>query len=304
MTTGRISSYNLNQTLLRDTTRSQTDLYNLQNQLSSGLKSPDFAGLGALSQSFTDLESRMSRGQGYIDGSTVISGRLDVADNTLSSIIDTATSIRNLISLRRNSAVGDSVAYDTQLVGQWQSLVSQVNVSLEGRYIFSGSATNIPAVNADTFPELIVDGLPDTGYYQGSAEDVTARIDDNINLTYNVRADDPAFQKIFAGLAMARKFGATSGENTEMQKAYDLIAEGTEGLISLRAEVNANKVTVQQTSDRLQSQQLYWKGIKEGISNTDLVAVSTQVAVNQGILQASFQAFARISGLKLSDFLR
>lgn len=300
----RISSYNINQSLIRDTTRSQSDLFNLQNQISSGLKSDTYAGLGTSAQTFSDLENRMSRGQSYIDASNIISGRLDITDSTLSSVIDTAGAIQNLIALRRNSAVGDSVAFDTQIVGMWQQLVSQMNVSSEGRYIFSGTASNQPAVESNDFPSLEVDGVPDASYYKGSQDDITVRVDDNVNVTYNIRADDPAFQKIFAGLAMARKFGASSGESEEMKQAYDLVAEGVQGIIGLRAQVNANKVLVTQNADRLSSQQLYWKGLKEGISNTDLVAVSTQVAVNQGILQASYQAFARISSLKLSDFLR
>lgn len=304
MAVGRISTYNIHQSLMRDTTKSQSELFDLQGQVSSGLKTDNFAGLGSSVETFADLEARLSRGQAYIDGTKLVEGRLDVVDNTLSAIIDTATDIRNLISLRRNSAVGDSLAYDTQIEGKWQALVSQLNVSMEGRYVFSGTATNAPAVDAENYPSLQVDGIPDKGYYKGSTDNISVRIEDNVDITYNVRADDPAFQKIFAGLAMARKYGVTAGESQEMQQAYDLVAEGTEGIIGIRAVVNANKVKVMNNYDRLQSQQLYWKGLKEEISNTDIVAVSTEIALNQGILQAAFQAFARISSLKLSDFLR
>lgn len=304
MAINRVSSYNIHQTLIRDAARSQGQLFDLQGQISSGLKSQVFSGLGNSVEQFADLENRLARSQTYLDGSRIVEGRLDVADNALSAIIDTATDIKNLIALRRNSAVGDSLAFDTQIVGKWQGLVSQLNISLEGRYIFSGTATDKPAVNSNVYPTLLEDGKPDTGYYQGSSEDITVRIEDNVSITYNVRADDPAFQKLFAGLAMARKFGSAAGESEEMQQAYDLVSEGLNGIIGVRAQVNANKVTVLENSDRLQSQQLYWKGLKEEISNTDIVAASTQVAVNQGVLQAAFQAFARISSLKLSDFLR
>jgi flagellar hook-associated protein 3 FlgL len=301
---GRISTYNVHQSLLRDSTRTQTTLAEMQGQLSSGFKSSTFSGLGGGVEQFADLESRMSRGQAYIDGGSVVSGRLDVTDNALAAIIDTATDIKNLITLRRNAAVGDSVAFKTQLEGKWKELVAEMNVSSEGRYLFSGTATNTPAVEGDSFPVLQQDGVPDQGYYHGSSDDVTMRIDDNVSIQYNVRANDPAFQKIFAGIAMAGKFGTVVGESQEMQQAFDLIKEGVDGVIGVRAVVNANKVTVLNTADRQQAQQLYWKGIKEGISNTDIVSVSTEVAINQGILQASFQAFAKISNLKLSDFLR
>ncbi|MDX2073091.1 MAG: flagellin [Alphaproteobacteria bacterium] len=301
---GRVSTYNVHQSLLRDTARTQTTLFDIQGQLSSGLKSSNFAGLGGKVEQFADLESRLSRGQAYLDGTNVLSGRLDIVDSALGAIIETATDLRNLISLRRNASVGDSLAFQTQLTGKWQELVSQINVNSEGRYLFSGAATNLPAVDGDNLPVLQVDGTPDLGYYRGSSDDLTLRIDDNVNITYNVRADDPAFQKIFAGIATANKFSTQAGESQELQDAYDLISEGIDGLIGIRAEVNANKVTVISTTDRLQSQQLYWKGLKEEIGNADIVSLSTEVAINQGILQASFQAFARISNLKLSDFLR
>lgn len=301
---GRISTYGVHQSLLRDSTRTQTNIFDLQNQLSSGLKSGTFSGLGGGVEQFADLESRMSRGQSYVDGGNIVAGRLDVMDNALNSIITTATDIKTLITLRRNAAVGDSVAYQAQLEGKWKELVAEMNATNEGRYLFSGTATNVPAVESNVFPVLQQDGVPDTGYYHGSNDDVSMRIDDSVSITYNVRGNDPAFQKIFAGIAMAGKFGTQAGESPQMQQAYDLIAEGVNDVIGVRAVVNGNKVAVQNTVDRIQGQLLYWKGIKEQISNTDIVAVSTEVAVNQGILQASFQAFARISNLKLSDFLR
>ena len=304
MAIGRLSSYNLHQALLRDTTRSQSDLANLQGQISSGIKSSTFSGLGTSIEQFADLDSRLSRSQSFIDGSKILEGRLNVADNAMNAMIETATDIKNLIALRRNSSVGESLAFDQQLVGKWQSLTSQVNITLEGRYIFSGTATDTPPVSSTDFPQLQEDGVPDKGYYQGSSGDITVRIEDNVTITYNSRADDPAFQKIFAGLAMAKKFGQVAGDNEGLQTAYDMIAQGVDGLISMRAVVNANKVAVTENFDRLTSQKLYWKGLKEEISNTDIVAVSTEVAVNQGILQAAYQAFARISSLKLSDFLR
>lgn len=300
---GRISTYSLHQSLLRDTSRSQVDLYNLQNQLSSGLKTDSFSGLGGDVEKFIDLDARLGRNQTYVDSSQVAEDRLTITDNILGQVIDLGTDIKNLIALRRNSAVGDDLAYQTQLDGKWKALVSILNTTSENRYIFSGTRTDTPPVDGENFPTLLIDGKPDLGYYQGSGESTSMRIEDNVSITNNVRADDPAFQKIFAGLAMAQRYGAKSGESDEMKQAYDFLEKGVEGIISLRATVNANKVTVLDNKDRLQSMALYWKGLKETISNTDIVSVSTQVAINQGILQASYQAFARISGLKLSDFL-
>jgi flagellar hook-associated protein 3 FlgL len=300
----RVSTLNQHQVLLANSMRSQQNLYDLQTQLSSGQRSQTFAGLQGDTESFLDLERRISRSEMFVNSNKIIQSRLNITDSTLGSIIDTATDLKNLIQTQRTGAVGNGLAFDTQIVGKWKELATEFNTTSEGRYIFSGTRTDVQAVDADNFPSTEEDGVPDDGYYQGSQEDISVRVDDNISITYNVRADSEPFQKIAAGLALARKYGQTSGESDNMKRAYDLISEGIDGVISTRAEVNANNVVVTNNIDRLDSMKLYWQGLKEDIGNADLVSVSTEVAINQGILQASYQAFARISALKLSDYLR
>jgi len=102
---------------------------------------------------------------------------------------------------------------------------------------------------------------------------------------------------------MARKGDQTNSQD-DLIKAFNFAEQGLNEIISARAKVNANKVTLDQIVDRQTSLNLYWTGVKEEIVNADLVSVSTQVALNQGILQASFQSFARINSLRLVDFLR
>lgn len=302
--TERISTYSLHQRLLTDTTRSQMGLANLQNQLSSGLKSETFQGLGNSVEAFVSLDSRVNRNQVFIDSSSVVAGRLNVADDALNSLIDSVGSLQNLLGQQRQTTSQDNLAFDVQIEAKWKEISTIINTSYEGRYLFSGTATGTKPVDDENFPTLNVDGVPDKGYYKGASENVSIRVDENFDVEFNARADDPALQKLFAGLAMAKKFGQTAGDSPQMKQAYDFVDDSLKGIISLRGTVNANKVAVEQNSERLSSLKLYWKGLQESISNTDILAVSTEVAVNQGILQAGFQAFAKISSLKLIDFLR
>jgi len=303
MAVGRISTFALHQTTLRDSGKVQVNIADLQQQLSSGLKSQDFAGLGGSeSEQFLLLENKIAKTDIYLNNNKIVQTRITSTDNTLGQVIETASNLRNLISQRRNAA-SNSAAFPETIKGAWQSLVSQLNTSLEGRFLFGGTRTDVPPVNPDKFPTLEVDGVPDDGYYQGSAEDVIARADDNTEINYNVRADDEGIQQIFAGLAMAQK-GHDNNSDEELVKAYDLVTQGLDGVIAARSIVNQNKVAIDEINTRHESFKLYFQGVKEEIGNADLISVSTQVAINQGILQASFQAFARINSLKLSDFLR
>lgn len=303
MVYSRVSTYNVHQSTLRDSTRVQAELFNLQNQISSGLKAQTFAELNGKVEQFTLLDARMSRTTQFIENNKVTASRLNSVNAALDQNIQTVTDFKNLIVLRRNAAVGNNLAFQQQLEGHWKALSSQLNTSFEGRYLFSGTRTDTPAVDAENFPTLAVEGTPDAGYYTGSEENATVRIQDNFELSENVRADDPAYQKIFAAFVLAKE-GNAEANDTKLTKAYDLLQEGLKGVIDLQTSVNANKVIVEQANEKLDALNLYWKGVKEEIVNTDIVSASTEVAVNQGILQASFQAFARINALQLSDYLR
>jgi flagellar hook-associated protein 3 FlgL len=303
MTVNRISTYALHQSTLRDASKIQASLGRLQTQLSSGLKSQDFEGIASQAEQFLSLENRIARSNTFLDNNKLVKTRIESTGGALDQIIDIANDLKNLIALRRNATSGAETGFELQVEGKWKALTEQLNITLEGRYLFSGDSTNLPAVDGDNFPILLQNGVPDDSYYQGSRQDVTLQADENTTMTYNVRADHEAFQKLFAGLAMAKQ-GNQNNSDADLQAAFDLVQQGLQGTIAVQATVNANKVELDQINLRQQSLQLYWKGVKEEIVNTDLVAVSTQVAIDQGILQASFQAFARINSLRLSDFLQ
>lgn len=303
MTLGRISTYALHQSTLRDAAHTQFELFKLQTQLSSGYKSQTFEGMADQTEQFLGLETRISKIDLYLKNNKLIESRVNTTVAVIDQTIETGTQIKNLILLRRNATTEESLAFPEQITNMWKALVAQLNTNSEGRYLFSGTRTDSLAVDADTFPTLEESGVPDTGYYLGSSENITARIDDNTDFTYNIRADEEGFQKIFAGLAMAMQ-GHNEQSDEDLAAAYTLVDEGVKAVISLQAKANANKVSISQVNERHESFKIYWKGVIEDVGSTDLVSVSTQVAINQGILQASFQAFGLINSLKLSDFLR
>jgi flagellar hook-associated protein 3 FlgL len=297
-----VSTLQLFQQTIGDVTKVSSELAQQQGQLSSGNKSKDFAGIANQSQQYLALSASIAQSGQYLNDNKAIEARLETTSSILGQLITVATDLNNLIAQRR-TGIQVNTAFQLQLQEKWQIMVGQLNTNSAGRYLFSGSQVDSPAVDNVNFPSLAVDGVPDTGYYTGSQQDITLRADNNIVITYNVRADDPGIQKIFAGLATAKQADIENSDEL-FQRAYSLIQEGVQGVVSTKATADSNKVAVSNINKNHETFVLYWKGLQETIGNTDIVAVSTQVAVNQGILQAAFQAFAKINSLRLSDFLR
>lgn len=302
MAVDSISTYALFQSTLGDVSKLEAELSNAQQQLSSGNKSQDFAGMASEVQQFLSLNASIAKTSQYLNDNQVIAARINTTSSALDQVISVANSLQSLISQRR-TGVSNTAAFSTQVQGLWQQLVGQLNISVNGQFLFSGTRTNVAAVDADHFPELQEAGVPDDGYYQGSKQDMVARPQDNISLTYNVRADAEGFQQLFAGLAMAKR-GDEQNSDADLSTAEDLVQAGIQGIIAIQASVNANKVQYSTIDTSLRNIKLYWQGLKESIGNTDILAVSTQVAINQGILTAAFQSFAKLTSLRLSDYLK
>lgn len=302
MTIGTVSTYAVFQSTLRDVSNTETELNKAQMKLSSGDASQDFGEMGGQTQQYLSLSATINRNAQYLNNHKVVEASVNTASSTLSQVISTATSLQSLLS-QRITGVSNSAAFSNQIEGTWQTLAGQINTQVGGQYLFSGTKTNIAPVDPTTFPTLEKEGIPDNSYYKGSAQDMTTRIDENVSITYNVRADSPGFQKLIAGIVLAKQ-GDAANDPVMLQKAEDMVQDGLADITSLQAQVNANASILSKSDTTLTNSNLYWTGLQQGIGNTDIVAVSTQVAVNQGILQAAFQAFAKITALRLSDYLK
>ena len=94
MTASRIGSLSLVTDVLRDVSSSQLKLADLQNQISSGYKSQDFAGLNGSVEQFTQVESQINRATQFNRNNQLNIAKLQTADVALGKITDIADKIK------------------------------------------------------------------------------------------------------------------------------------------------------------------------------------------------------------------
>ena len=297
----RLGSVALLNTTLNDVSNLQQKLAEMQTQISSGYKSSDFAGLNGSVERFTLLESQQRRTDQFLQQNTVTKARLQTADNALGNMVDIATSLSTLIVQARGPS-GSSLNFQQQAKDLLQSIGGQLNVTSDGHYIFGGTdTTSVPVPDTTVLPVTI--GVPDDGYYKGAKQNTVERLDDNTQFDFPLRADDPAFLNIFAAVNQAMDAFAKKND-AGMASALTLLQQGQDQLVAGRAKVQSTLVKVTDTNTRLDSLKLYLQGVTDDVSKTDTVSVTTQIANYQAILQASFQVYARLSQLRLSDYLK
>jgi len=296
-----VGTYANFQSTLNDMSSVEGKLLKQQEQLSSGDAFQSFSDMGGQTQQYLSLTDTISQTNQYLANHQTVEANVNTTSSVLTNVISAANSLQSLIAQRMSGT--ESNGFSSEITASWQSLVGQLNTNVSGQYLFSGSAINTPPINDSTFPTLQTPGVPDAGYYQGNSQDLTTRIDNTTLVTYNVRANDPAFQQLFAGLAMAQQ-GNANNDTAALKQAETLVQQGIKGITALQASVGTVAGQLVTSDTNLNNQKLYYQGLQESIGNTDIVSVSTQVAVNQGVLQAAFEVFAKITSLQLSSYLK
>lgn len=291
---GNIALYN---NTLGDITNVQKRLAELQEQISSGVKAKDFAGLNGQVEQFTLLEAKMRASSAQIDGNTLNLSRIKTADQAVAQAVDIADKMEDLIVQMRSGATGTSVDMPAIMKNYLKDLQATLNMNFEGRYLFGGTNTAQEPV-----PDITA-GITGDSYYVGAKQDLTYTRDERTTYTFPIRADDESFQQIIAAAKMAME-GASAGSDGVLANALDLMQAGQRELNVARGRVGSTMVSLEETNDQLNSLNLYWKGVTEEVGKTDLLAASTEVSNHEAVLQAAFAVFSRLSQLRLTDYLR
>jgi flagellar hook-associated protein 3 FlgL len=125
--------------------RSQFD--DLQRQLSTGQKSATYAGLGIDRGVTVSLNAQLSAISGYDNTIDNVMARTNLMNTALGNMIDITTTVKSAMVQANGVSNGDG-ALVAQQTGQssLDQLLALLNTQAGDRYLFSGRATDTPAV--------------------------------------------------------------------------------------------------------------------------------------------------------------
>ncbi|HEX3032837.1 MAG TPA: flagellar hook-associated protein FlgL [Bacillota bacterium] len=180
-------------------------------------------------------------------------------------------------------------------IGQIRQHIEGVsNTEIGGRYIFSGTMTNVPAFAAGT--------------YQGNSQDLKYEIGPGITLPINVPgdqvfADIPGADSVFKALTDLEnqlntgQYGLVSGQIKQLDK---WISQN----LSTRAEIGARLNRLELTENRLVNSNLNLNSLLDKTENVDETEAITQLKMQETTYNTSLAVGARIIQPTLMDFLR
>lgn len=306
MSLNNISTVGFHQSTLGNITSVQNQLFTLTGQISSGKQYSEFSELsqdGNLEKLFS-FRSQIDSANSYIESGTLIRNRLSTMDVRIEAIDNIALSFKETIALYKSSSANEIQLADLAR-NSLQDIQSQLNASLEGRYLFAGGRTDQqPVENLDLISNLQNGNTEvSANYYKGNGNILSINISETTTVEYGITADESAFQKLIGALNMAIA-GEEEQNTTLVDNAQNLLDEAMEELKALRVQVGNNTVLIDSNVEThlnlIEELQLF----STQIEDTDLVTATAELATVETILQASYSAFSRASELSLTDYLR
>jgi flagellar hook-associated protein 3 FlgL len=274
----------------------------LQLQQASGLVSGDYGGLGGKAKDVVNLEVSVARAQSYVDSATSAGSRIEMMYSATGSMVDLLSSVRSeLTSVMGSLETGESmISTATEVLEEFSALL---NTQYEGRYLFSGSRTDTPAVDTMALSAATSPSTADTSYYNGDSDIASVRISNDQVVQYGATADNPAFEASLRALNLLKNMSASPFDEAVLEEAQSLILEGLDGVLAVQTGLSLDAATMDRAVSSQQSYVDYLSSLVSDVRDVDIAAVAATMSAYEAQLQASYSALGRIQQLSLLNFL-
>ena len=298
----------------------QEKIYNLQEQVSSGMKINSPSDDPVSAQQALDIKVLIAQNDQY--SRNIESGKtwLEQMDSSLSSMNSTLVRVKELATQMSNgtydAAARQNAANEIeQLKAQ---LISLGNTQIGGKYVFGGYVTDQP-------PFTTTDGVPtatDTaGHYTGTTDSIIIQIDQQSTIAINYDGgkllrggtppgssgtdvigvpNDPNNLHGLNGLITALNNNDVSG----ITNAITDVTSSIQQIQAAQSEVGARENRLETASEKLTGTKDYLTKALSGKEDADYTQVLSDIAKQQTIYQATLQATSIFSKISLLDYMK
>ncbi|CAO3431863.1 flagellin N-terminal helical domain-containing protein [Azospirillum doebereinerae] len=214
------------------------------------------------------------------------------------------------------SGAGISLTSNTMLDPNHPNRIQQFSTT--GRAV-NGSLDNTMTVatlppEADALTDIPYVDPPDLPFYdtdyltKRSNPDAYRKsqvgIDDGLNITYGVSADEKGFQTLVQAFRMARVAATNPGKYTEyIDKSRELMSQASDQLRSIHSKVASDLATLESTKTTHASANATLTDRIAGIEGIDPTEVAARLSTAMNTLQASYTVAGQTKKLSLLNYL-
>ena len=305
--TSRITNSMLSRSVLADLNEVSQRLAKTQRKLSTGREitrpSDDPYGTSRALTMRASLESSRQ----YQRNVNEAIGWQDVTDVALSKMTDTVHRVRELVIKGASDSSGqtarDAIAAEIDQLAE--ALKQEANASYSGRYVFSGTATDVRPYTTSG-----------TDAFAGNNGAVAREIGPGVSVQVNVVAEDflgngqlPApgdglLLDIIRDVTQHLRSGSVADMNTLRTTDLRALSTSLDELSKIRATVGATTNRLENAYARLQQVEESTTKLLSDVEDADMAKTMVDFSVQQSVYQSALQSGANIVQASLLDFLR
>lgn len=300
----RIATIPLQQAQTAGMARATEKLNDVLNQLSSGKKSNDLAGLGNDAVRSLSTRNMLARQQAQGKAASQLGTTLSLYAANIGAIDDTMSSLRT--ELLKAAGNADGTGIQGAITSAFQQFRNALNASDGEVSLFAGSQSQ----GAPFKPMTLADTVGATTATAFADDDVraSARVGDGIDVTYGVSARELGgdLLQAFRTLAEVGDIGSTptAAQASAMASAAEQIQKALAGVRSIDGDNGRKQALVESLGTRAEERSTLLKGVISDAEDADYAQLSTELDQQQQVLKASYSVFSQVSKLSLTDYIR
>lgn len=276
-------------------------------QASSGKVSQQYSGVAADSKRLVGLQATDASLKQYVANNTLIDQRLQSMETNTSQMMDIATQLKSLLVQATSQGNAQNMGLDSQAQALLDQVGSLLNVKVDGRYLFSGSATNTAPVDLTALvaPPATYPSTADTTYYNGDNVTLSTKAGPNLDISYGVRADQGGYEELIRSLNLVKTAVLSPNPDiTRLNDALNVVNQAIQDIPNITAKIGAARAGLTNANAAHNEAQLYVEQNITGISDVDVTDAITRLSADQTNLQASYATLAQLTNVSLLNYLK
>lgn len=305
----RVGSWDYSNSLFSEYARIQARARETTEQISSGKIGDQYADAGDKASVLATARISAAGIDAYSKATTEVLTRLNIQDLHLQQLSDLSARLRGVIGDALST--GHAPAFMDEIKGLFDEAVGILNAKLDGKYIYGGSRTDQPPVNATTLAALVA--APATAdVFDNSTLKQTQRLDENETMETGILASDigTGLMQLFKDIATfdVSAGGPLGQDLTPAQTAFmstqHVAVPAAQDAINIIAGMNGSRhEQVTNVRDRHESMTAYFAKFIGDIEDVDLAEALTRLNQDQAAAEAAGRMIAQINQMSLLNFL-
>ena len=283
--------------LTRNLQRNSSELFRLQNIVSTGRKINKPSDDPVSISKILEYDELISRSDQYTENIDHAIGFLEVSDSALSGVGDILIRAKEIAIAQGNDTMNadDRQSASIEVQNLFEELVQLANTKLGDRYIFAGYKTQ-----TEPFSSI--------GDYSGDSGEIMVEVGPGVTIKTNLPGD-ALFKGAGGGIDIFTllndlKTNLENNDGDQIRGSLDSFDTANDIILNGRGDIGARLNRLDSTLSNTEDLKLEIMKLKSGLEDADIIKAVSDLALQQNVLEASRASSARIIEPTLLDFLR